>query len=49
MVRRLALSMTTGFFLIIILSYLYIEDMREGLARISDEIACQFNEDLCTK
>ena len=49
MVRRFAISTTTGFLLILVLSYLYIEDMREGLARISDEVACQFNKDLCVK
>ena len=49
MARRLAVSITTGFLLILVLSYLYIEDMREGLARISDEIACQFNEELCVQ
>ena len=49
MARRLAITITTGFFLVLILSYLYIEDMREGLARISDEVACRFNSDLCVQ
>ena len=45
--RRISMTLSLGFGAVLILGFVYIEDVRDGFARLADDVACYFISDMC--